>query len=209
MIFICEYWHYLKHGYSFIEQMIETMSLSYLGHPDDAIQMDKDGLDCDTRVANNPMNLFRGAEYERYYSVTKRKALTYYDMCRSAHDQSSWFVCDSDFELPEGKLMIQAWRAQLEEARIESAKSALQINPNYPTALILLAEEEAESVSQAEQFLLRALDGAEKNYKKSVEYHNESNYKRGEAEMKRDHTVLVYVKRRLGKFYKNIDYVMH
>ena len=37
--------------------------------------------------------------------------------------------------------MIQAWRAQLEEARVESAKSALQINPDYPTALILLAEE--------------------------------------------------------------------
>ena len=44
LIFICEYWHYLKHGYSFIEQMIETMSLSYLGHNDDSIQMDKDGL---------------------------------------------------------------------------------------------------------------------------------------------------------------------
>merc|ERR1712176_912077 len=94
--------------------------------------------------------------------------------------------------------MIQAWRAQLEEARIESAKSALQINPAYPTALILLAEEKAESISEAEQYLLRALDGAEKNYKKSVEYHTESNYKRGEAEMKRDHTVLVYVKRRLA-----------
>ena len=58
----------MRHGYSFIEQMIETMSLSYLGTTDDGMsQMEKDGLDCDTRVANNPMNLFRGAEYERYY----------------------------------------------------------------------------------------------------------------------------------------------
>ena len=44
------------------------------------------------------MNLFRGCEYERYYNVTKRKALTYYDLGLSAQDHSSFFTCESDYQ---------------------------------------------------------------------------------------------------------------
>ena len=33
------------------------------------------------------MNLFRGSEYERYYNVTKRKALTFYDLGLSSQER--------------------------------------------------------------------------------------------------------------------------
>ena len=91
----------------------------------------QNGFEC--KVWQNPMNLFRGCEYDRYFNVTKRKALTYYDLGLSAQDHSSFFTCESDYEKPEGKIMMSAWRERMEEARIESAKSALQINPDYPT----------------------------------------------------------------------------
>ena len=117
-------------------------------------------MDGDTRVATNPMNLLRGAEYDRYFQVTQRRALTSYDLVRSAHDFTTWLVSDSDFDLPEGKLMIKAWREQHKESRIKLAESALQIKPNYPSALIILAEEKASSVIEAEKYFLRAFEGS-------------------------------------------------
>ena len=105
------------------------------------------------------MNLLRGAEYDRYFQVTQRRALTSYDLVRTAHDFTTWLVADTDFDLPEGKLMIKAFREQHKESRIKLAESALQIKPNYPSALIILAEEKASSVTEAEKYFLRAFEG--------------------------------------------------
>ncbi|WP_163279008.1 hypothetical protein, partial [Klebsiella aerogenes] len=44
----------------------------------------------------DPLNLFRGAEYNRYTWVTGREPLTYYDMNLSAQDHQTFFTCDSD-----------------------------------------------------------------------------------------------------------------
>merc|ERR1711920_797294 len=129
------------------------------------------------RVAPNPMNLFRGADYERYTSLMKRQALTNYDLVRSAHDFTTWLVGDGDFESGTGKLMIQAWRERDRRGRIQAAEQALQLDSNCSSALILLAEEKAATVTEAEGFLTRALNGIKES---------------------RDHTVYVYIKRRLG-----------
>jgi len=172
LILSFEYCYYCRNGVSFIEQ------LSTSGDSSASLASCTNGdVDCDTRVAPNSMNLFRGADYERYSRLMKRQALTHYDVVRSAHDFTTWLVGDGDFDSGVGKLMIQAWRERDTRARIKAAEAALQLDAKCSTALILLAEEKATTVAEAESFLLRALNGVKEN---------------------REHTVFVYIKRRLG-----------
>lgn len=42
----------------------------------------------------NPLNLFRGGEYQRYFWSTNREPLTYYDMNLSAQDHQTFFTCE-------------------------------------------------------------------------------------------------------------------
>ena len=42
------------------------------------------------------MNLFRGAEYQRFYWATNKEPLTYYDMNLSAQDHQTFFTCEGD-----------------------------------------------------------------------------------------------------------------
>lgn len=50
------------------------------------------------KVWRNPLNLFRGAEYQRFFWATNKEPLTYYDMNLSAQDHQTFFTC-------EGKLL--------------------------------------------------------------------------------------------------------
>ena len=51
---------------------------------------------------------------------------------------------------PEYELMQTAWRERNPEARIKAAKEAIGLNPECATAYILLAEEEAGDISEAD-----------------------------------------------------------
>lgn len=207
LILVFEWWYFKKNGQSFIEQM----SLNHLGpliSPDPHDPMgacDKPGFEC--KVWQNPMNLLRGAEYERYYTATKKKALTFYDLNLSAQDHQTFFTCDSDKDRQADNIMTGAWRERYVNARIESAKSALQIEPDNPSALILLGEEEAATVAEAEAIFQRALVAAEARHKKTLAIYNQSNGRNCENELKRDHTVLIYVKRRLAMCWRKLGRV--
>lgn len=48
------------------------------------------------KVWRNPLSLYRGAEYQRFYWATNKEPLTYYDMNLSAQDHQTFFCCEAD-----------------------------------------------------------------------------------------------------------------
>jgi len=64
-------------------------------------------------------------------------------------------------------VMQTAWRERHPAARIKAAHEALAINSDCTPALILLADEEAFTIVEAEKILRTALKSAEANYRRS------------------------------------------
>ncbi|OUC39714.1 ST7 protein [Trichinella nativa] len=151
------------------------------------------------KVWRNSMCLFRGAEYQRFTNMTGREALSYYDMNLSAQDHQNYFLCSIDAGKFEYETMQNAWRERDPKVRLELAHKALAHNQNCATALILLAEEECQTVFEAEQKFKLALKAAEDNFKKShsLSYGLSVSSER-ESLHKRDTNVLVYIRRRLA-----------
>ena len=75
--------------------------------------------------------------------------------------------------------MATAWRERNPVARISSAKEALVLNPECAPALLLLAEEEATTVLEAEQLLKQALKAAESSYRKSQQNQHQGSVAEG------------------------------
>ncbi|XP_052283603.1 suppressor of tumorigenicity 7 protein homolog isoform X1 [Dreissena polymorpha] len=230
LILIFEWWYFKKYGTSFIEQV----SLNHIspllggepvnnnevanGNANGAITNGSNGNNNSSthgqqsmpecKVWRNPLNLFRGAEYLRFTWKANKDPLTYYDMNLSAQDHQTFFTCDADAGKPEYEIMQTAWRERKPQARIKAATEALEKNPECATALILLAEEDASSILDAEKHFKQAYKYAEVQYKKSQQTQHQGStqeaiHSKGygstqEAIHRRDTNVVVYIKRRLA-----------
>ncbi|XP_064255369.1 suppressor of tumorigenicity 7 protein-like isoform X3 [Passer domesticus] len=206
LIFVFEWWHFRKYGTSFIEQVSVSHLRPLIGGAESsppapaafsAGENDTSRQNMpECKVWRNPLNLFRGAEYSRYMWVTGKEPLTYYDMNLSAQDHQTFFTCDTDALRPSDTVMQKAWRERNPQARIKAAYQALELNNDCATAYVLLAEEEATTIVDAEKYFKQALKAGEMIYRKSQNCHSQS--PQHEAQLRRDTNVLVYVKRRLA-----------
>ncbi|EMP42068.1 Suppressor of tumorigenicity 7 protein like protein [Chelonia mydas] len=176
LILIFEWWYFRKYGTSFIEQVSVSHLRPLLGGVDNNSPNNSNTSNGDSdsnrqsvsecKVWRNPLNLFRGAEYNRYTWVTGREPLTYYDMNLSAQDHQTFFTCDTDHLRPADAIMQKAWRERNPQARISAAHEALELN-ECATAYILLAEEEATTIVEAEKLFKQALKAGEGCYRRS------------------------------------------
>uniref|UniRef100_A0AAQ5XZ00 Suppression of tumorigenicity 7 like n=1 Tax=Amphiprion ocellaris TaxID=80972 RepID=A0AAQ5XZ00_AMPOC len=168
LILIFEWWYFRKYGTSFIEQVSVSHLRPLLGGVEKC------------KVWRNPLNLFRGAEYNRYTWVTGKEPLTYYDMNLSAQDHQTFFTGDTQQLRPEDAVMQKAWRERNPQARIRAAYQAIEMNHECAAAYVLLAEEEATTITEAERLFKKALSIG--GYNRPYLYIN----------------LLVYIKRRLA-----------
>ncbi|XP_072038764.1 suppressor of tumorigenicity 7 protein homolog isoform X1 [Amphiura filiformis] len=197
LILIFEWWYFRKYGTSFIEQVSLNHLSPWLGGTDNgAANNSGQQSPPECKTWRNPLNLFRGSEYNRYTWVTGKDPLTYYDMNQSAQDHQTLFTCDSDSTRPADEIMLRAWRERNPQNRIKAAHEALEKGTDCATALILLAEEESTTIVEAEKLFRQALKIADTNFKKSqgLQHHSPTH----EKIHRRDLNVLVYVKRRLA-----------
>ena len=97
---------------------------------------------------------------------------------------------------PEYELMQTAWRERNQEARIKNAKEAIGLNPECATAYILLSEEEAGDIQEAEGKLREAYRIAEANHRRSQQLQHQSSLL--ESQHRRDTNVMIYIRRRLA-----------
>ncbi|ESN94641.1 hypothetical protein HELRODRAFT_95795 [Helobdella robusta] len=201
IILLFEWWYYKKYGISFIEHITINYLSPLLGGADpntseiDDIASD-DQVVPETKVWQNPLSLFRGAEYQRFQTATGLEPLTYYDMNLSAQDHQTFFTCEYDSGKTDYEAMQIAWRERDKSARISAARDVLEMSPDCAPAMILLAEEDCNTISEAEKLLRQAYKVAETNCRRSqaTQYLSVAN----ETIYRRDVNVLVYIKRRLA-----------
>ncbi|XP_071809014.1 suppressor of tumorigenicity 7 protein homolog isoform X2 [Asterias amurensis] len=196
LILIFEWWYFRKYGTSFIEQVSLNHLSPWLGGSDTSGSGTNQQSPPECKTWRNPLNLFRGSEYNRYTWVTGKDPLTYYDMNQSAQDHQTLFTCDSDSKRPSDEVMLRAWRERNPQNRIKAAHEALEKSPDCAAALILLAEEESTTIAEAERLFRQALKSADTNFKRSqaLQHHSPTH----EKIHRRDLNILVYNKRRLA-----------
>uniref|UniRef100_A0A3P8X371 Suppression of tumorigenicity 7 n=1 Tax=Cynoglossus semilaevis TaxID=244447 RepID=A0A3P8X371_CYNSE len=176
LILIFEWWYFRKYGTSFIEQVSVSHLRPLLGGVDSSSPSNsntKSNTLNSNRNCQHYVSMFPLVFLHRYTWVTGREPLTYYDMNLSAQDHQTFFTCDSDHLRPADAIMQKAWRERNPQARISAAHEALELE-DCATAYILLAEEEATTIMEAERLFKQALKAGE------------------------DTNVLVYIKRRLA-----------
>ncbi|XP_058860545.1 suppressor of tumorigenicity 7 protein homolog isoform X1 [Acipenser ruthenus] len=208
LILIFEWWYFRKYGTSFIEKVSVSHLRPLLGGMESSSTSSQlftsingeaepgSSSVSECKVWRNPLNLFRGAEYSRYTWVTGKEPLTYYDMNLSAQDHQTFFTCDTDQLRPADAAIQKAWRERNTQSRIKAAYQAIEINQECAAAYVLLAEEEATTITEAEQRFKQALKAGEASYRQSqlIQHHGAQQ----DAQHRRDTNVLVYIKRRLA-----------
>ncbi|CAI5447430.1 unnamed protein product [Caenorhabditis angaria] len=195
IILIFEWWYFKNNA-------IETSSEDGSDN-EDSVESTKSMPEC--KVWRNPMALLRGSEYARFKKEMNLEPLTYYDMNLSAQDHQTCFTCDEDSGKPDYEIMQVAWRERDSSQRIGAARAALAINPECAPALILLAEEECDTVTEAENMLkkaLRATESALAAYSNGPGQISSYGERMGDifarSSRRRDINMQMYIKRRLA-----------
>uniref|UniRef100_A0A669AYX3 Suppression of tumorigenicity 7 like n=1 Tax=Oreochromis niloticus TaxID=8128 RepID=A0A669AYX3_ORENI len=205
LILIFEWWYFRKYGTSFIEQVsvshlrpllggVESSSTTGLFSSVNGDAEPRPSVS-ECKVWRNPLNLFRGAEYNRYTWVTGKEPLTYYDMNLSAQDHQTFFTGDTQQLRPEDAVMQKAWRERNPQARIRAAYQAIEINHQCAAAYVLLAEEEATTITEAERLFKKALSIGKDGFYSTKKAHEIFSLCNTAG---KDINLLVYIKRRLA-----------
>uniref|UniRef100_A0A8C7F8V4 Suppression of tumorigenicity 7 like n=1 Tax=Oncorhynchus kisutch TaxID=8019 RepID=A0A8C7F8V4_ONCKI len=214
LILIFEWWYFRKYGTSFIEQVSVSHLRPLLGGVESSTttglfssvngEAEPRPSVSECKVWRNPLNLFRGAEYSRYTWVTGKEPLTYYDMNLSAQDHQTFFTGDTQQLKTEDTVMQKAWRERNPQARIRAAYQAIEMNHEvevevesktsvFPVvfrcaaAYVLLAEEEATTITEAERLFKQALRSGKREQRVQ-----------DQITTGKDINLLVYIKRRLA-----------
>uniref|UniRef100_A0A8C7NIX6 Suppression of tumorigenicity 7 like n=1 Tax=Oncorhynchus mykiss TaxID=8022 RepID=A0A8C7NIX6_ONCMY len=202
LILIFEWWYFRKYGTSFIEQVSVSHLRPLLGGVESSTttglfssvngEAEPRPSVSECKVWRNPLNLFRGAEYSRYTWVTGKEPLTYYDMNLSAQDHQTFFTGDTQQLKSEDTVMQKAWRERNPQARIRAAYQAIEMNHECAAAYVLLAEEEATTITEAERLFKQALRSGKRVQDQITSL--------GPFEIitGKDINLLVYIKRRLA-----------
>uniref|UniRef100_A0A3Q2VGJ7 Suppression of tumorigenicity 7 like n=1 Tax=Haplochromis burtoni TaxID=8153 RepID=A0A3Q2VGJ7_HAPBU len=205
LILIFEWWYFRKYGTSFIEQVsvshlrpllggVESSSTTGLFSSVNGDAEPRPSVS-ECKVWRNPLNLFRGAEYNRYTWVTGKEPLTYYDMNLSAQDHQTFFTGETQQLRPEDAVMQKAWRERNPQARIRAAYQAIEINHQCAAAYVLLAEEEATTITEAERLFKKALSIGKDGHSSTKKAHKIFSLCNTAG---KDINLLVYIKRRLA-----------
>lgn len=170
MMFL-EWFHYTYFGISIVDRLaalvIHLFPFLNGSKNKDANAKVKKGTEA--KPFRNSLMLFRGAEYNRFYCMTGKEPLTEYDVGLNSMEFQSFFTYEGarGEHDPADNFMQLVWREPDRQKRIEMAHKALEMNPHCPAALILLAEEEAETILEVEEQLKLALKSAELAYRNS------------------------------------------
>uniref|UniRef100_A0A8C8HJ38 Suppressor of tumorigenicity 7 protein-like n=1 Tax=Oncorhynchus tshawytscha TaxID=74940 RepID=A0A8C8HJ38_ONCTS len=208
LILIFEWWYFRKYGTSFIEQVSVSHLRPLLGGVESSTttglfssvngEAEPRPSVSECKVWRNPLNLFRGAEYSRYTWVTGKEPLTYYDMNLSAQDHQTFFTGDTQQLKTEDTVMQKAWRERNPQARIRAAyqfrlrfedlaPSVFPVVFRCAAAYVLLAEEEATTITEAERLFKQALRSGKREQRVQ-----------DQITTGKDINLLVYIKRRLA-----------
>jgi len=223
LILIFEWWYFRKYGTSFIEQVSLNHISPLIGGTESSTESIEGGVAgltnnnitttngpggtqtavAECKVWRNPLNLFRGSEYQRFRWSTGKEPLTYYDMNLSAQDHQTFFTCaEGDEGREEYEIMQRAWRERSPQSRIKLAKEAIEKNQECATAMLLLSEEDCTTILEVEKLLKTALKSAEAAYRKSQATQHLGPTQ--ESIHRRDVNVVIYLKRRLAMCFRRL-----
>lgn len=171
MMFL-EWLHYTYFGISIVDRLVSLVLhiFPFLNSSKSKDANGKNKKGPEAKPFRNSLMLFRGAEYNRFYQATGKQPLTEYDISLTAVGYLSFFTFEGmrlEHDQDED-LMVLAWSKSKREHRISLARSALEVNPQCASAMILLAEEEPPSILEVEEQMKLALKAAEAAYRNSL-----------------------------------------